>query len=205
MSDTDSRDGLDPLPDPGLDAVSSVGLVPEFGSDGGLGRLLGLVPDLDLDLGLDRPPGPGLAGFGGDERAIEGLPIRLVIALVVGVASLSVMMNMLSGIQGLAVTELDVRPTPEVVTPGSTTLELEVVGADGETVSGATVVVKGGDARLDGVRTARTGPDGTANVTVAPTLAENREEGTLVVDVKPPAGGGYTDRRGNTKVLVVRE
>ncbi len=28
-----------------------------------------------------------------DDRAIEGLPIRLVIALVVGVASLSVMMN----------------------------------------------------------------------------------------------------------------
>ncbi|MEF8777657.1 MAG: carboxypeptidase regulatory-like domain-containing protein, partial [Natronomonas sp.] len=37
-----------------------------------------------------------------DTRGIEGLPVRLVIALVVGVASLSVMMNMISGISGLA-------------------------------------------------------------------------------------------------------
>ena len=166
-------------------------------SPGALDRGPALDFDLEAAVGLDR--------FGRDERAIEGLPIRLVIALVVGVASLSVMMNMLSGIQGLAVTELDVRPSPEVVTPGETTLALQVVGADGETVSGATVVVKGESARLDGVSTARTGPDGSANVTVAPSLDENREEGTLVVDVKPPAGGGYTDRRGNTKVLVVRE
>ncbi|MFC7196258.1 hypothetical protein ACFQL4_19210 [Halosimplex aquaticum] len=32
-----------------------------------------------------------------DERAIEGLPIRLVIALVVGVASLAIMMQMIGG------------------------------------------------------------------------------------------------------------
>jgi hypothetical protein len=203
MSDTDSRDGLDPHPDPGpgLDDGPDLATVPDLGATLArvpeLGAILAPAPAPDVGLGLDC--------FGGDERAIEGLPIRLVIALVVGVASLSVMMNMLSGIQGLAVTELDVRPTPEVVTPGTTTLELEVVGADGETVSGATVVVKGEGARLDGVRTARTGPDGTANVSVTPELDENRAEGTLVVDVKPPAGGGYTDRRGNTKVLVVRE
>ena len=36
--------------------------------------------------------------FGDDTRGIEGLPVRLVIALVVGVASLSVMMNMISGL-----------------------------------------------------------------------------------------------------------
>jgi hypothetical protein len=36
----------------------------------------------------------GIGAFGRDRRAIEGLPIRLVIALVVGVASLSVMLNM---------------------------------------------------------------------------------------------------------------
>jgi hypothetical protein len=141
--------------------------------------------------------------FTRDERAIEGLPIRLVIALVVGVASLSVMMNMLSGINGLAVTELDAQPSPEVVTPGATDVTVTVVGADGEPVSGATVVVKGGSATLDGVATATTGSDGNATVTVSPSLRPNQEEGTLVVDVKPPAGGGYTDKRGNAKVLVV--
>ncbi|WP_101295425.1 DUF7382 domain-containing protein [Halegenticoccus soli] len=140
-----------------------------------------------------------------DERAIEGLPVRLVIALVVGVASLSVMMNMISGLQGLSVTEFDARPEPDVVTPGAQTLDVTVVGTNGDRVAGATVVVKSGTARIDGVETAKTGADGTATVSVAPSLGPNQEDGTLVIDVKPPAGSQYADRRGNTEVLVVRE
>ncbi|SEP20294.1 hypothetical protein SAMN04487948_1213 [Halogranum amylolyticum] len=143
--------------------------------------------------------------FQADERAIEGLPIRLVIALVVGVASLSVMMNMLGGLQGLSVTELDARPSPEVVTPGERSVELTVVGADGDPVSDATVVVKGGTADIDGVKTATTGSDGRASVRVDPSLRPNREDGTLVVDVKPPAGSEFVDERGNTEILVVSE
>ncbi|MFB9825759.1 Ig-like domain-containing protein [Halobaculum roseum] len=140
-----------------------------------------------------------------DDRAIEGLPVRLVIALVVGVASLSVMLNMVSGVEGLAVSELDVRPAPEVTTPGEQELALTVVDPDGRPVAGATVVVAGDTARLDGVATGRTGANGTATVTVAPTLGPNREQGTLSVSIKPPAGGQYVDRRGNTRVLVVAE
>ncbi|QZP39121.1 Ig-like domain-containing protein [Halobaculum magnesiiphilum] len=140
-----------------------------------------------------------------DNRAIEGLPVRLVIALVVGVASLSVMLNMVSGVEGLAVSELDVRPSPEVTTPGEQELALTVVDPDGRPVAGATVVVAGDTARLDGVATGRTGANGTATVTVAPTLGPNREQGTLSVSIKPPAGGQYADRRGNTRVLVVAE
>ncbi|QLG63702.1 Ig-like domain-containing protein [Halorarum salinum] len=140
-----------------------------------------------------------------DERAIEGLPVRLVIALVVGVASLSVMLNMVSGIEGLAITELDARPEPEVTTPGERELAVTVVDADGRTVSDATVVVSGGTADLDGVATARTDADGRATVTVSPSLGPNQAEGTLEIDVKPPAGGSHADHRGNTKVLVVAE
>ncbi|MFB6280752.1 MAG: carboxypeptidase regulatory-like domain-containing protein [Haloferacaceae archaeon] len=146
----------------------------------------------------------GFEAFRRDTRAIEGLPIRLVIALVVGVASLSLMLNMLSGIQGLTTTELGVRPSPEVVGPGETTVELTVVGTDGAPVADATVVVKPGSAALDGVATGTTGDGGTASVSVAPRLRPNQAEGTLVVEVKPPAAGGYRDRRGNAKVLVVR-
>lgn len=146
----------------------------------------------------------GIEALGRDRRAIEGLPIRLVIALVVGVASLSVMLNMLSGVQGLTTTELDARPSPEVTAPGGTDLEVTVVGSDGGGVAGATVVVKAGTADLDGVATATTGEDGTATLRVDPSLRPNQAEGTLVVDVKPPAGGGYRDRRANTRVLVVR-
>ncbi|RCU47469.1 carboxypeptidase regulatory-like domain-containing protein [Haloplanus salinus] len=145
-----------------------------------------------------------LDAFRADRRAIEGLPIRLVIALVIGVASLSVMMNMLTGIQGLSTTELDVRPESEVVGPGERTLELTVVGADGAAVADATVLVKSGSAALDGVRDGTTGEDGTVSLSVDPTLRANQDEGTLLIEVKPPAGSGYVDRRGNTKVLVVR-
>jgi hypothetical protein len=145
-----------------------------------------------------------LDAFRADRRAIEGLPIRLVIALVIGVASLSVMMNMLTGIQGLSTTELDVRPEPEVVGPAEQTLELTVVGADGSAIADATVLVKSGSATLDGVAKGTTGEDGTVRISVTPSLRANQDEGTLTVAVKPPAGSGYVDRRGNTKVLVVR-
>jgi hypothetical protein len=140
-----------------------------------------------------------------DTRAIEGLPIRLVIALVVGVASLSVMLNMLSGLPMLGISELDTRPSPTVVEPGERTLTITVVGSDGSPVADATVIVKSGSAEIDGVRTARTGPDGNATVTVTPTLRPNQDEGTLTTDIKPPAGSQYADRRRNTAVLVVRQ
>lgn len=140
-----------------------------------------------------------------DERAIEGLPVRLVVSLVVGAACLSVMLNMVQGVGTLAVSELDVQPTPEVVETGSQELALTVVDADGDTVSGATVVVKSGTASLDSVVTAESGTDGNATVTVDPALGGNQAEGTLVVDVKPPAGSEYADRRENSYVLVVQE
>jgi hypothetical protein len=143
--------------------------------------------------------------FRGDERAIEGLPVRLVIALVVGVASLSVMMSMLSGISGLAVTELDVRPTPEVVTPDDHTVEVTVVDPDGQGVADATVVARGGSARLDGVRTATTGENGTAELQLSPELGANQRDGTVEFGVKPPAGSEYADERENTALLVVRD
>ncbi|ELZ30043.1 hypothetical protein C474_11795 [Halogeometricum pallidum JCM 14848] len=146
-----------------------------------------------------------LRRFAADDRAIEGLPIRLVVALVVGVATMSVMLNMLSGVQGLAVTELDVKPSPDVVTPGEREISLVVVDSDGDSVEGATVVVKGGTADLDGIATERTGSDGSATVTVSPSLRPNQEDGTVVIDVKPPAGGQFVDRRANTRILVVAE
>ncbi|MFB6150600.1 MAG: carboxypeptidase regulatory-like domain-containing protein [Haloarculaceae archaeon] len=138
-----------------------------------------------------------------DERAIEGLPIRLVIALVVGVASLAVMMNTLSGIQTLGVTELDVRPTPEVVGPDASNVTVAVVGPEGDRIANATVVASEGTARLDSVRTARTGPNGTAVLALDPSLGPNQDEGTVELGVKPPAGSQYADKRENTAVLVV--
>jgi hypothetical protein len=146
-----------------------------------------------------------LDAFRADDRAIEGLPVRLVIALVVGVASLGVMMNMLAGISGLAVTELDAQPTPEVTEPGNQTVAVTVVGPDGDRVSNATVVARAGGARLDGVHTARTNASGVAVLALAPELGPNQLEGTVELEVKPPAGSEYVDRRENTALLVVAD
>ncbi len=143
--------------------------------------------------------------FGSDTRGIEGLPVRLVISLVFGVSSLSVMMNMLSGISGLAVTELDVQPEPEVVTPGEHTIELSVVDPEGHTVSNATVIARGGSARLDGVETATSDAEGIAELELSPELRPNQRDGTIEFDIKPPAGDEYADKRENTALLVVEE
>ncbi|WP_246045758.1 Ig-like domain-containing protein [Halorussus ruber] len=143
--------------------------------------------------------------FESDERAIEGLPIRLVIALVVGVASLGVMMNMLSGIGGLTVTELDAKPEPDVIHPEEQEIDVTVVDADGKPVEGATVVITGETATLGNVETATTDSEGEISVDVDPELGPNQQEGTLEVSVKPPAGSDYADERENTAILVVRE
>ena len=140
-----------------------------------------------------------------DDRAIEGLPIRLVIALVVGVASLSVMMNTISGLGTLTVTELDVAPETNVIGEEETDLTLTVVDPEGQPVTGATVVVSSKTATLDGVQTAETGDDGTASVTIDPELGPNQNEGTVEINIKPPASGGYTDRRANNDVSVVAD
>jgi hypothetical protein len=140
-----------------------------------------------------------------DDRGIEGLPVRLVIALVVGVASLSVMMNTLSGLTTLGVSELNAQPEPEVIGANETDVAVRVVDAQGEPVANATVVAQGGTANLDALRTATTGENGRATLTLHPSLGPNQDEGTVTLDIKPPASGGYTDERQNTKVLVVAD
>jgi hypothetical protein len=137
------------------------------------------------------------------ERAIEGLPVRLVIALVVGAATMSIMLNMLSGVEGLVVTELDVRPVPDVIEPGPQELELTVVDPSGSAVGDAMVVVTPGTAELNEVITARAGADGIARVQVDPGLRPNQATGTLEISIKPPGGGSFVDQRSNTEVLVI--
>jgi hypothetical protein len=137
-----------------------------------------------------------------DERAIEGLPIRLVIALVVGVAALAVMMNVIAGFDGLGSTELDTKPEPEIIDPGQETVNVTVVDPNGEAIANATVVASGNTATLPSITTATTGPNGTATLTVDPELGPNQERGTLTLDVRPPEGD-YVDEQENTDILVV--
>jgi len=140
-----------------------------------------------------------------DERAIEGLPIRLVIALVVGVACLGVMMSTISGLNTLQVTEVDVQPSPEVTSAGDTDVTVTVVDPDGSPVSDATVIAKSGTATLDSVATADTGSNGNATFSLSPSLGPNQEEGTVTFEVQPPASSNYRDSQSNTDLLVVSD
>lgn len=141
--------------------------------------------------------------FRGDTRAVEGLPVRLVIAFVVGVATLSVMLNMVSGVETLVVQELDVRPEPDVIQPGEQTIVVSAVDSDGATVAGATIIVTSETARIDDPVVAKTNASGMAELTLAPELEPNQADGRLSVRVKPPAGSTYEDRRENAAILVV--
>jgi hypothetical protein len=141
-------------------------------------------------------------GLWHDERAIEGLPIRLVIALVVGVASLAVMMNVIAGLDAFGSTELDTQPEPEIIEPDQTTVNVTVTDPDGEGIVNATVVASGDTATLPSIVTAETGANGTATLELDPELGPNQERGTLTLDIRPPEGD-YVDEQENTNILVV--
>lgn len=137
-----------------------------------------------------------------DERAIEGLPIRLVIALVVGVACLAVMMSVLGGMDAFGSTELDTDPDPEIIPPEPTTVNVTVIDPDGEGIEAATVVATGDTASLASMETAETDENGTATLDLNPSLGPNQDQGTISLDIRPPEGD-YTDERDNTDILVL--
>ena len=114
-------------------------------------------------------------------------------------------MNMLSGLHGLTVSELDAKPSPEVVHPGHHSVDISVIDSDGNPVAGATVVVKGDSATLEHIQTGTTGDDGQATLSIRPELGPNQDDGTLEIAIKPPAGSKFADKRENTKILVVSE
>ncbi|WP_248515089.1 carboxypeptidase-like regulatory domain-containing protein [Salinarchaeum laminariae] len=142
-----------------------------------------------------------------DERAIEGLPIRLVIALLVGVAALSVMMTMIDDVGGVGKTELDAEPEPDTIDVSEDAkrdVTITVVDQNGETVSGATVVLQGSSARLsDGTQHAESGSDGTATFDgITPELEDNQDQGTLEISLQHP-DSQFKDDRENAEILVL--
>lgn len=137
-----------------------------------------------------------------NNRGIEGLPIRLVIALVVGVASLAVMMNVISGLDTFGTTELDTNPEPEIIEEGVTEVDVKVIDPDGMGISNATVIAQSGTAELDSMTYAETDSEGVATLEVDPELRPNQREGTIELDIRPPEGD-YTDDQENTDILVI--
>jgi len=147
--------------------------------------------------------------FSSDDRAIEGLPIRLVIALVVGVAALALMLNMLGTIGDVGDTEVtvdvddDAQVIEETDSGNTENIDLEVIDENGNNVEDATVIVTAGSAQLDGPADEHTGENShEATVTVDPGLRADQDTGTLEVDVVPPSDSNYIDEQPNPEIVV---
>ena len=150
--------------------------------------------------------------FTTDTRAIEGLPIRLVIALVVGVAALSMMMTILDGVGDIGQTEI----TYEVDDHEDLTHQMDddidftmdIVDENGNEITETTVIVTSGTAQMDGTETFTTGTDDNeVDVEIDSDDVELRHEqdtGTLEVDINPPSDSDHVDDESNPEITVHR-
>lgn len=151
-----------------------------------------------------------------DDRAVEGMPIRLVVAVTVGLAAFSLLVPMADSVDRADRTEVTVEPEPrQVLVPamGVTTVRVDVVTVEGAPVSGGTVVVSGQslpvengpiplEANSDGVVEFTVGTEPTADVTVA--FRPRQHRGTLRFDVRPPPTDKYSDSLDNPEMTVRR-
>lgn len=160
-----------------------------------------------------------------DERAIEGLPIRLVIALVVGVACLAIMTSILGGLPTFETTEVTTEYDTSVVkdaTGGTTDVTITVVTDEGEPVSGAQVLVSSGTATVKDTPKVFTADGGGNNNEVTITVWEedhspsspsnevetdfrsDQNKGTIQIEVQPPTDSNFEDEQDNPEIIVTR-
>jgi len=159
-----------------------------------------------------KPPTRGRS-LADDDRAIEGLPIRLVIALIVGVVSLGIMLQILGGIDTFETgSEVDVEFEQAAVDPGDDEVSVFVVDDDANEVTGAVVIAEpGANARMDGAITQETGDcqdceDNEVELDFDDAgleLPPDATTGEIEFSVQPPADSNWEDEETNNRLLVV--
>ena len=152
-----------------------------------------------------------------DDRAIEGLPIRLVIALVVGVAALALMLNMLGGIGDVGDTEVTVQIEDDEliekdVNGTASEVKVSVIDENGNNVENAKVIATAGSAQLDGVVEAETGDrqgledhQALLEFNGDQSLRADQDLGTLELEVIPPSDSNYIDEQPNPEIRVASD
>jgi len=151
--------------------------------------------------------------FAADERAIEGLPIRLVIALVVGVAALSLMMNVLGQFDDSFQEEtVTVEFSDELVEVGDTT-NVSVVTSEGDPVEGAYVLVRSGSLTVNNGPVELNTTDGYADLTIGANnqnspinidFRSDQNRGDIEFEVIPPSDSDYATSETSSKLVVFR-
>jgi hypothetical protein len=151
-----------------------------------------------------------------DERAVEGMPIRLLVAVTVGIAAFALLVPMAERVERAEQTELTVESEPRLLTvePGeSTAVQINAVTTDGAPVKGATIVVSGRslivedgplvfEAGQQSSVTVDIGTGSAADVSVSFRPTQNR--GTIRVRVVPPPESTFADELANPEVTVRR-
>ncbi|MCU4740442.1 hypothetical protein OB955_01545 [Halobacteria archaeon AArc-m2/3/4] len=151
--------------------------------------------------------------FTDDDRAIEGLPIRLVIALIIGVTSLGIMMQILGGIDAFeGDTEVDVEFDDSSIDTSDREVSVYVVDENGNEVTDATVVAEADSARMDNALDGETGQctgcdENEVEFNFAADagleLPPDQSTGEIEFTIYPPSDSSWSDDIENNRLLVV--
>ena len=148
----------------------------------------------------------------GNDEAVEGLPVRLIVVLVVGVIALAAMVSALNGFKpekalsasvievgGKEGNMLMISKTGADEVEHNWTCRVKVVDPNGDPIVGASVVVHG----LSGAGMAATNKDGEAYLTKTNDvkLHANQNSGYMTLEVTAP---GYSDYKNENALVVVR-
>lgn len=131
-----------------------------------------------------------------DPRGVLGLPMRMVVALIVGGAALGAITYFMMN-HCWTPEQLDVSWQPNVVEAGHASITITVNDADGDPVNDASIAVTG----LGGAGSNKTNNEGKAEITINTRIPDSRKEGYLDITVK--ASGCYKDYHQNSAIKVV--
>lgn len=146
------------------------------------------------------------------------MPIRLVVAITVGTAAMSMLVPMLDAVEETERHEVTVEPDSKHVvldTESPERVTVDVVTADGQPVQESTVVFSAGSAPLtDGPYTVETGPDSnrvTVRVGESPVadltvdFRTTQRRGTIEIGVVPPADEAFSERADHPEITVSKQ
>lgn len=152
--------------------------------------------------------------FSADERAVEGMPIRLLVAVTVGIAAFGLLVPMAESVERAEETELTVESEPRQLTvesDGASTVRTDIVTTEGVPVEGATLVVSGRSLDIeDGPVTFETGSGGSVAFDVGTGSAADvpvsfrptQRRGTIQLRVVPPPTSEYVDDLRNPALTI---
>jgi len=143
-----------------------------------------------------------------DERAVEGMPVRLLVAVTVGVAAVTLLLPLPQDVADEEAAELTVEPEQTQIRLGEN-VTVAVVTESGRPVEDATLLVRGRSLRVPGEPyTVETGEHSNTvtlqiGTTIPAAFRPTQRRGTIAFEVLLDGSASYTDDRTNPEVTVI--